>query len=145
MKAFNQSIRLPAQRSQLAAIRRFVELQARETPASTGEVQDLVQAVDEAATNVIVHGYHDGPGEIEILLNYHPEQITVLMRDRAPLFDPTKVPEPDLSLPLFERPVGGLGIHIIRHCVDVFTYSSCLQGGNELRMVKYLKENGGLE
>jgi len=140
-----QTILFPAERSQLAAIRDYVEQQAKKTPASSREIQDIVQAVDEAATNIIVHGYRDGPGQIQVEWIFQPGQITVCLRDRAPLFDPTTVPEPDLSLPLFERPVGGLGVHIIRNCVDEFTHSPCTPGGNELCLSKYIKDNGGLE
>jgi serine/threonine-protein kinase RsbW len=139
-----QTMLFPAERSQLAAIRRFVAQQAEKTPAAQREIQDIVQAVDEAATNIIVHGYGDGPGQIQVEWSYLPGRITVILRDRAPFFDPTTVPEPDTSLPLFERPVGGLGVHLIRKCVDEFTYTPNSRGGNELRMVKYIKDNGGL-
>jgi len=142
---FQETIRIPAARRQLAAIRLFIEQQAQKTPASPPEIQDLIQAVDEAATNIIVHGYQDGPGQIEIQFHHHPGRITVLLRDRAPLFDPTTVPEPDLTLPLFERPAGGLGVFMIRRCVDEFAHQPRPEGGNELRMVKYLKDNGDLK
>jgi serine/threonine-protein kinase RsbW len=142
---FYERIRLPAERKQLAEIRRFIEIYARQTPASAEEIQDLVLAVDEAATNIIVHGYLDGLGEIEVDLAYQPGRITVLLRDQAPPFDPTTVPKPDLNLPLEERPIGGLGVHLIRMCVNEFSYSTRPLGGNELRLVKYLKETGGLE
>ncbi len=143
--SFHEHLHLPAQRQQLAKIRRFVELQARKTSASEDEVNDLVQAVDEAATNVIVHGYQDSPGEIDLDLERQPGRIIIILRDQAPPFDPTTVPEPDLSLPLDQRPVGGLGVFLIRRCVDEFSHQACSHGGNELRMVKYLKDNGGLE
>lgn len=142
---FHQSIRLPAERRQLAAIRRFIEQQAVSTTADEDEVQDLVQAVDEAAANIIIHGYRDSAGEIEVDLAYQPGRIIVILRDQAPPFDPTTVSEPDLRLPLHLRPVGGLGVHLIRLGVDEFTHSARLPIGNELRMVKYLKNNGGLE
>ncbi len=143
--SIHENIRLPAERTQLAAIRRFIVQHAGTTCASPEEVQDLVLATDEAATNIIVHGYRDGRGDIDVELVLAPDRITVILRDQAPPFDPTKVPEPDLELPLFERPVGGLGVHIIRQCVDEFTHAIRANGGNELRMVKYLKNNGGPE
>jgi serine/threonine-protein kinase RsbW len=141
--SFHENVRLPAERNRLVRIRRFIEQEAGRTSASAEEVHDLVQAVDEAVTNIIVHGYQDGPGEIEMDLNYQPGRITVLLRDQAPPFDPTTVPKPDLRLPLHLRPVGGLGVHIIRSCADEFTHSIRPDGGNELRIVKYLKDNGG--
>jgi serine/threonine-protein kinase RsbW len=140
---FHETIVVSAERKQLAPLRGFIEQQARKTTASVEEIQDLVLAVDEAATNIIVHGYRDMGGEIEVDVEHQPGRITVFLRDQAAPFDPTTVPEPDLCLPLEERPVGGLGVHIIRQSVDEFSYAIRAQGGNELKLVKYLAENGG--
>lgn len=140
--SFHENIHLPAERNQLAEIRRFIEACTEKTGASMEEVQDLVQAVDEAATNIIVHGYRDQMGEIDLDVDYQAGRITVVLRDEAAPFDPTTVPEPDLSLPLHLRPVGGLGVHLIRLCINEFSYSPRPEGGNELKMVKYLHKNG---
>lgn len=142
---FHENLRLPADRSHLAKLRHFIEQQAVRTPASEEEIFDLVQAVDEAATNTIVHGYRNGMGEVEVELEYAPGRITVVLRDQALVFDPTTLPEPDLRLPLHQRPLGGLGVHLIRRCVNEFSHSTCPRGGNVLRLVKYLKDNGGPE
>jgi anti-sigma regulatory factor (Ser/Thr protein kinase) len=56
----------------------------------------------------------------------------------APPFDPTRVPDPDLTLPLEERPLGGLGIYLIRQSVDKMVYRAVPEGGNELTLVKRL-------
>ena len=142
---FHETIQLPAEKNQLAILRRFIKEHAGRTPASELEVDDLILAVDEAATNIIVHGYKGGKGEFEVVLDYQPGQIVVVLRDQAPSFDPTTVPARDLQQPLLQRPIGGLGVQLIRLCVDEVTYSARPQGGNELRMVKYLKDQGGLE
>lgn len=142
---FHESIRLPAERRQLATIRQFVELHAEKTTASKNEIYDLVQAVDEAATNIIVHGYQDRIGEIEMEMEYQKGRIIIKLRDEAPPFDPTTAPEPDLSLPLHLRPIGGLGIYLIRSCVNEFSHSIRPEGGNEVKMVKYLSDHGGLK
>lgn len=132
-------IRVPAERKQLAFIRDFVEQQAEGILVDPREKGDLIQAVDEAATNIIVHGYQDGPGEIEIEVRRKPAQLTVCLRDHAPIFDPTRVPPPDIHLPLEQRPVGGLGIYLIRQCVDGFSHRVGEAGGNEIVLVKRRK------
>jgi serine/threonine-protein kinase RsbW len=141
--SFHENIRLPAERNQLVNLRRFIEQFAGNTSASVEEVQDLVQAVDEAATNIIVHGYQDRIGEIEVDVDHQPGRITVTLRDQAPPFDPTTVSEPDLQKPLHQRTPGGLGVYLIRKCINEFSHSICPDGSNELRMVKYLKDSGG--
>lgn len=60
----------------------------------------------------------------------------VCCRDQAPLFDPTNAPEPDMSLPLDLRPLGGLGVFLIRQYMDEMSYRVTPQGGNELTLVK---------
>jgi anti-sigma regulatory factor (Ser/Thr protein kinase) len=101
-------------------------------------LDDLVQAVDEAATNIVVHGYgHDG-GPIDIDARVEDEQIVIELRDRAPAFDPTEVPEPDLSIPPLQRRPGGMGLHLIRLSTDSMTYRPRAGGGNILTLTRTL-------
>jgi serine/threonine-protein kinase RsbW len=132
-------IRVPADRKYLAAIRDFIHEQAKSYGAAPVEIDSLIQAVDEAVANVIIHGYKDGPGEITIEVSDTPDSILVMIRDHAPSFDPTKAPEPNINLPLEKRPVGGLGIHLIRHCVDEISHSVPVNGGNILVLKKKLR------
>jgi serine/threonine-protein kinase RsbW len=96
----------------------------------------LVHAVDEAASNIIIHGYKGKPGEIEIAVNREGDNLVVRLRDHAPHFNPNNYPMPDLTLPLKKRPLGGLGIYFIRHFSDEVRYRVNEKGGNELTLVK---------
>jgi anti-sigma regulatory factor (Ser/Thr protein kinase) len=58
------------------------------------------------------------------------------MRNEAPYFDPNQIPEPDMKLPLEQRPLGGMGIHLIRNILNQMIYRALPQGGNELILVK---------
>ena len=62
--------------------------------------------------------------------------IEIRLRDQAPLFDPTRVPTPDLTLSLYKRPLGGMGVHVTRQVVDAMRYRVTPEGGNELTLVK---------
>jgi hypothetical protein len=48
---------------------------------------------------VIVHGYRGQPGTIDFTAELDGDDIVVTIEDRAPTFDPTTVPTPDLSIP----------------------------------------------
>jgi serine/threonine-protein kinase RsbW len=98
---------------------------------------DMVLAVNEAATNILLHGYQSQPGEVVIEVMRESDEMVVRLLDRAPLFDPTTVPPPDISLPLEERPLGGLGVHMMRQLCDELIYLIRSGGGNELRFLKY--------
>ena len=130
------SLRVAADVAQLATIRAFVEQQAHALGVDASEIYDLILAVNEVATNIVVHGYGSQPGVIEIDLRRQGEAIEIRLRDQAPLFDPTGVPTPDLTLPLHKRPLGGMGIHVTRQIMDAIRYRVSPEGGNELTLVK---------
>ncbi|MBE0698025.1 MAG: ATP-binding protein [Anaerolineaceae bacterium] len=136
----NNRIRVPADRKYLSTIRDFIYEQAKSVGAAPAEVDNIIQAVDEAVANIIIHGYMDGPGEIIIEVNgAPPDSISVSISDKAPFFDPTKAPEVNINLPLEQRPVGGLGIHIIRNCIDEISHSVSPEGENILVLKKNLR------
>lgn len=130
------SFSVPAELKHLAAIRQFVQETAAALRAEPEAVYDLVQAVDEIVTNIIVHGYKGEPGTIEVEVKPDGEAVVVRLRDDAPPFDPTRLPPPDLTLPWDQRPVGGLGVYLARTLVDAVTHRVTSQGGNELTLVK---------
>jgi anti-sigma regulatory factor (Ser/Thr protein kinase) len=130
------SLHVTADVEQLATIRAFVERHARELGSDAFDTYDLVLAVNEMATNIVVHGYRGQPGAIEIELRQLGDAIEVRLRDRAPLFDPTRAPAPDLSLPLHKRPLGGMGVHVTRELMDSLSYRVTPEGENELTLTK---------
>jgi anti-sigma regulatory factor (Ser/Thr protein kinase) len=132
------ALRIPAELNQLAIVRRFVQETAATLGASAAAVDELALAVDESITNVLVHGYQNRPGEVEIEIGRADEALVVHLRDQAPPFDPTRLPTPDVTLPLDKRRVGGMGILLIRHFVDALTYRLTSEGGNELTLIKNL-------
>ncbi len=73
---------------------------------------------------------------IEVTFATTSDTARITLRDWAPTFDPLQVPPPDITLPLHERKAGGLGIHLMRQCVDEICHSLPEDGGNELLLVK---------
>jgi serine/threonine-protein kinase RsbW len=130
------SISVAADVEQLAAIRAFVGLQAERFGVDSSASYDLVLATNEMATNIVAHGYRGQPGTIEIELRRSGDAIEIRLRDHAPLFDPTRAPAPDLTLPLHNRPLGGMGILVTRQMMDDVPHRSLPPGGNELTLVK---------
>jgi serine/threonine-protein kinase RsbW len=122
----------------LGRIRRFVAEAAATLGAGRGVADDLVIAIDEAATNVIRYGYRDRPGPLEITLRLDGPTIVMDLSDEAPVFDPTSRAEPPLDLDLGQRPFGGMGIHLMRTSVDRLVHTSRGQTGNDLTFFKVL-------
>jgi anti-sigma regulatory factor (Ser/Thr protein kinase) len=131
-------LRVTAELANLGAIRRFIEDNTLRLTADEDMAYALAHAVDECATNIIEHGYDGQPGTIEIEIDRAGENVTIVLRDHAPPFDPTGMPPPDLTLPLEEREPGGLGIYLARQMVDEWRYRP-LPDGNELTLIKRVK------
>ena len=134
-------LRISADVGDLDAVRRFIREKAG-LPEDQDALHAMVRAVDECVCNIIVHGYRGRPGSIQIALRQSQGSLVVRLRDQAPPFDPTAVPSPDVTSPLEQRPLGGLGIHLARHLVDEMTYRQVPEGGNELTLVKRIPEAG---
>jgi serine/threonine-protein kinase RsbW len=127
---------ISAEVENLSAVRDFVAQQAMIHGADPDALYDLILAVDEAVTNIVVHGYGDQVGTIEIAVRREGDALVVYLHDQAAPFDPHAVPPPDLSLPLEKRPIGGMGVHMMKQLVDRVIHRVPPQGGNELTLVK---------
>jgi anti-sigma regulatory factor (Ser/Thr protein kinase) len=132
-------LRLPAELERVRDARRFVREAAAGADAPAECLEDLVQAVDEAATNAVIHGYRGEPGWLEIAVSVDGDEVTVTLEDAARPFDPTTRPEPDLSIPPLARRPGGMGVHLIRESTDRVAWRPRPGGGNILTMVRSLR------
>ena len=134
-----RTLRIDADLAALAGVRRFI----RETAAGAGApvecLEDLVQAVDEAATNVITHGYEGAPGWLDVSAMTDGEDLIIRIEDAAPEYDPTTRPEPDLTVPPLHRRPGGMGVHLIREATDAMSYRPRPGGGNILTLVRSMR------
>ena len=124
-----------AQVRDLNDMREFLEQAVLVLGGSEDDAGDLVLAVNEAVTNVLLHGYNGQPGPVILCVEVANDDLRVILTDAAPPFDPTRVPPPDIFLPLEDRPLGGLGVHMMRQLTDELVYRA-LPDGNELAFVK---------
>ena len=133
-------LRIPADLDRLAEMRALVRgaVDAIDPAADETCQDDLVQAVDEAATNAIVHGYRGADGWLEVDIAHIDDRLVITLEDGAPAFDPTLVREPDLSIAPEARTPGGMGIHLMREGTDEIRHSARPGGGNILTMTRRL-------
>ncbi len=100
---------------------------AKEVGLEKKPAYNLRLAVDEIATNIIVYGYKGGDADQSIVVHAEidDQSLTVILEDTAPKFDPTQQELPDdedLSQPMEDRPIGGLGVYLAVQGVDQFQY-----------------------
>ena len=137
------TITIAAGVDELAGVRAFVRVNVAAVGADEETMADLVQAVDELVCNVVGHGYAGRPGTVEITFFETPGEIGFRIRDDAPPFDPTAVPEPPLDLPLERRRLGGMGVHLARALTDGFDHRILPTGGNEVTVRKRRRTRTG--
>jgi anti-sigma regulatory factor (Ser/Thr protein kinase) len=132
---------VPGRYDRLEQVCQFVAEAAAHAGLDESESNHCQLAVDEACTNIIEHGYGgEGKGEIRLTCDAAPGELTITLQDTAQPFDPSHVPEPDLSAPLDELRIGGLGLYFMRQVMDAveFSYES---GGNTLVLIKRKDSN----
>lgn len=133
-------VSIAARAENLAAIRAFVQDACRRAGAEPRAAFDLKLAVDEACANIIEHGYAGRTdGMIAIAWESDGEKIRFALADRGRGFSPDALPPADTTSGWEQRPIGGLGWHLIRQSVDDVDYRPDPDGGNRLVLVKRLR------
>src|SRR5947208_3667670 len=95
-------------------------------------------AIEELVTNCIKYGYDDaGEHTVEIVLSVADHALTMVVVDDGHAFDPLAAPPPDLTLGIEDRPIGGLGIHLLRELADDVRYER-RDGANRLTLTKLM-------
>ena len=135
------SLAIKADLDNLGKVRDFIEAGVQAYGLTSERGGELLLAVDEAVSNIIMHGFKTVTGDIEIEIAPDPAQDTaallVRIRDNAPLFDPTKGFDPHLEISPLERDApGGFGVYLINHLVDKIAYCVTDDGRNELTVLK---------
>ena len=78
---------------------------------------------DELLNNIISYGYNDDEEhEIEIHVKLLKEELVVTISDDGKPFNPFGNEPPDIKLPVEDRPIGGLGVHLVRNVMDRVSY-----------------------
>ena len=85
---------------------------------------DVRLVSEEVVCNAIDHGQRPGSEqEITVQIAIHDDRVTLFFRDNGEPFDPLSQPPPDLEADIEERPIGGLGVHLIRTLANEITYA----------------------
>jgi sigma-B regulation protein RsbU (phosphoserine phosphatase) len=93
-------------------------------------------ALEEAVTNVILYAYPSGSdGLVDIEAILRKDSLEFIITDSGIPFDPTQAPVADVTLDVEKRPIGGLGIYLVRTIMDVVKYER-KDGHNVLSMIK---------
>jgi anti-sigma regulatory factor (Ser/Thr protein kinase) len=122
-----ESLSVPGTLDSLGAIADFVKSAATAAGLDKKSAYKLRLAIDEVATNIIIHGYEESglEGHLYLFSEISDKTLTVVVEDIGAAYDPLQhmLPEDEhLQKPLEEREIGGLGIYLVLQGVDQFIY-----------------------
>lgn len=130
---------IASRRADVAAFADVFESFCMKHGIATAVMRAFQVAFDEWLTNVVDYA-HAGRDDamIEVALSVGPDRLEAEVVDVGAAFDPLNdSAEPSLDLDVDERPIGGLGVHLIRTLMDEVSYRR-VDGRNHLRMAKRL-------
>lgn len=124
--------------NELTKLALFVEKLGEEMQLSPDLVFNLNLVLEESVTNIIFYAYtKQAEHEIAIQAERFDHSLVFTITDSGKPFDPTKVAEADITLSTEERPIGGLGIFLIKQIMSEVEYQR-IDGRNVFTLKKEL-------
>lgn len=115
-------LRVAADTEKLYEVQEFVNgiLEENDCPMKT---QMLIEvSLEELFVNIAHYAYPEGNGWAEIRCGVTDGVATITLIDGGFAYDPLAKPDPDVTLPVEERQIGGLGIYMVKKKMDEMTY-----------------------
>lgn len=124
---------------ELTRVAGFLEELGEEWGLAMPLIFSLNLVLEEALTNIISYGYDDeSMHTIKIYFRKNGEVLSISIIDDGHEYDPTLRSDPDITLSAEERPVGGLGIFLIKKVMDNVEYQR-KENQNYLILTKNIK------
>jgi serine/threonine-protein kinase RsbW len=134
-----KSIILANDISEISRLYEFIEELGSDFSLSPDIVFNLNLVLEEAVVNIINYAYPKEDHEsIYLSAKMHEGSIVLVLTDTGKEFDPTAVPEADVTLSADDRQIGGLGIFLIRQIMNEVKYER-IEGKNVLTLEKKVK------
>ncbi|MBO7186356.1 MAG: ATP-binding protein [Alistipes sp.] len=126
---------------EIARMQGFIDELVAELCLTAEDAFNIHLALEEAVSNVIMYAFPEGE-QHDITLTVRHVDDTLIFRviDAGQEFDPTLQPDADVTLSLEQRPIGGLGIFLIRRIMQRVEYHR-IDGNNILTMVKSIAKS----
>jgi serine/threonine-protein kinase RsbW len=126
---------------ELQKVASFVDEISNELQVSPEMQMNLGLVLDEMVSNVIFYAYPpESEATIELTAESDGQSLTFIISDQGKEFDPTQVPDADVDTDPAERPLGGMGIFIVKNIMNQVSYQR-LEGRNLLKMSKLINEH----
>ena len=133
-----RSLTLPNDVQTIPQLAEFVEGVGEELGFDMEDTMGLNLALEEAVVNVMTYAYPKGTlGTVQIDAEANDQRLKLVITDQGSPFDPTAKEDADITLSVEDRPIGGLGIFLVRQLMDSINYER-VNGSNVLTLRKKL-------
>jgi len=118
-------------------IRFILDRMSRDFQAGKKQLMEMRLIGEELFTNTIKYAYKGGSGLVTLGYDWDKEKrkLRLIIKDAGEYFDPTDIEEPDLTLDVMDRPIGGLGIYMVKQLSDSIIYER-KEDMNQLTVIK---------
>jgi sigma-B regulation protein RsbU (phosphoserine phosphatase) len=100
--------------------------------------REIKMVFDEMLNNIISYAFRqDKEHEIEIKIELTTNRLTMIISDDGVPFNPFGIKAPDIDLPLDQRKIGGLGLHLVRNVMDEVSYQRKIEK-NVVTLTKFI-------
>ncbi|MBH31571.1 MAG: ATP-binding protein [Candidatus Marinimicrobia bacterium] len=134
------SLSIPNNRPEIRKLRNIFDEFSQKNQISENIRRDVQLALDELVTNIIDYGYNDSVEHtIEFGFNLSEDCLTIEIVDDAAEYDILEKEDPDTTKSIDEKPIGGLGIFLVKHLMTDVKYKRT-DGKNRVTLIKELTQ-----
>ena len=135
----NDELDIEATEDNLDEVIAFVDERLERVGCSMKDQMQIDLAVEEIFVNIAKYAYHPDKGRatVRVEVNDDPVQVKITFLDHGKPYDPLAKEDPDVTLSADERPIGGLGIFMVKQSMDDVSYEY-RDGANILTLIKRL-------
>ena len=119
-----KTITMEARPESIEAITDFADRELEAVGCPLRPLMQIRVAIDELVSNIAHYAYSPGTGSVTVQFDFDPETRTVVLTfiDSGVPYDSLQNADPDVTLPVEKRRIGGLGIFLVRKTMDHMSY-----------------------
>lgn len=134
-----QSANIPASMEHLSGVMSLTGRFLKEAGCGEDDRRHIEISIEEIFTNIASYAYEKGDGTVWIEWDVREseegqKEVVIRFQDEGAPYDPFARKDPDLTLPIEDRPVGGLGVYMVKQFMD--DASHCYERGRNVTVIK---------
>ena len=130
-----KNLRIEATSENLDTVNAFIEKELEALECSPKKSMEILVSIEEIYINIVHYAYDGNTGFADITFDYNNGCVIITFTDEGMEFDPLKKEDPDITVPIRKRPIGGLGIFMVKKTMDSVDYKR-IGGKNVLTIRK---------